>query len=549
MSASSPIPSNDESETVFLGLTFRANDIDIECSQRTLEKSAAAKIALEQFYDNFFRSLQERSDRRRQLELLMQKRKIPPAKRQKLRMALAQKESQFIRLRRKKLTEGLFESLKIIGRGAFGEVRLVKMRGSGEIYAMKKLLKSEMIKKDQISHILNEKELLANHFSAKCPWIVHLFFSFQDARYLYLIMEYLPGGDMMNMLIQKDTFTEPDARFYIAQTFEALDFVHELQYIHRDIKPDNLLIDAEGHLKLSDFGLCTGLQDKQFSTLNRLLKGQSSTLQEADTIEISRRDRMASWRQKRAQRTVAYSTVGTPDYIAPEVFMQKKSGYGKECDYWSVGVIMFEMLVGYPPFFSNSHAETYRKIMNWRETLRFPEDSNLSPEAKDLIVRLCCDVKDRIGTVGGILEIKQHPFFVGIKWDDLRSGSGPFKPVLHGPTDTSNFEEYDEIPEQPEPKIAEQSTSVEFPLSPADRRNVRASDIPWIGYTYKSFDAIRARWGSVDESFKMDAELNFEALQSMSSDIADLPSTSTDSSGQSTLPTSSSTSSVNVITQ
>src|SRR3989338_10541243 len=229
-SSSSMSTPDDESETFFLGLNFRAEDVDLECSQRTLEKSAAAKIALETFYDNFFKSLQERSERRRQLELLMQKRKIPPTKRQKLRQALALKESSFIRLRRKKLTEGLFERIKIIGRGAFGEVWLVRMRGTGEIYAMKKLLKSEMIKKDQISHILAERDVLANNFSAKSPWIVHLYFSFQDAKYLYLIMEYLQGGDMTNMLIQKDTFTEAETRFYIAQTIEALSLLHELQY-------------------------------------------------------------------------------------------------------------------------------------------------------------------------------------------------------------------------------------------------------------------------------------------------------------------------------
>ncbi|MDP2438001.1 MAG: protein kinase, partial [archaeon] len=245
-------------------------------------------------------------------------------------------------------------------------------------------------------------------------------------------------------------------------------------------------------------------------------------------VEISRLDRKETWRQKRAQRTVAYSTVGTPDYIAPEVFMQKKTGYGKECDFWSVGVIMFEMLVGYPPFFSNTHPETYRKIMNWRETLRFPDEPALSAESKDLIMRLCCDVKDRIGSgAGGVQEIKSHPFFAGIKWDDLRSGFGPFKPVLSGPTDTSNFDEFSEIPDD-NGHIEEMGDPALFP-TPADRRNVRASDIPWIGYTYKSFDAVRARWGSVDESFKMDAELNFEALQSLSNLDFDLgPGSSSD---------------------
>lgn len=483
----------------FLGIVLEPEDAGLVCSQRTREKSAAAKIAIETFYDNFFRSQNERQERRRQLEMVMQKKRMPGTKRALIRQNLAKKETQFIRLRRKKLTEGLFESLKIIGRGAFGEVRLVRQRGSEEIFAMKKLLKSEMIKKDQITHILAERDVLANNFSAKSPWIVHLYYSFQDAKYLYLIMEFLPGGDMMNMLIKKDIFTEAETRFYIAQTIEALDFVHQLHYIHRDIKPDNLLIDADGHLKLSDFGLCTGLQDKSFSVLNRRLKGQSSTLLQSDTVSLSRTEKMASWREKRAKRIVAFSTVGTPDYIAPEVFMQKKTGYGKECDYWSVGVIMFEMLVGYPPFFSDTPPEVYRKIMNWRETLRFPEDSNLSPESMDLICRLCCDVKDRIGSgPGGVNEIKSHPFFAGVVWSELRSGTGPFKPLLTSAIDCSNFEEYDELPDDYAIDLSENTAEA--------KRNLKAEDIPWIGYTYKSFDAIKARLGSVDESFKLLAE-------------------------------------------
>jgi len=427
----------------------------------------------------------------------MRRAKLTSEKQKALRKALFEKETEFIRLRRRRLTGALFESIKIIGRGAFGEVRLVRMKNTNEIYAMKKLRKSDMIKKDQVTHVRAERDVLAdsNYFHGSNPWVVSLFYSFQDADYLYLIMEYVPGGDMMTMLINKDTFTEEQTRFYIAQTITAIDSIHQLGYLHRDIKPDNLLLDRDGHIKLSDFGLCTGLTTTRLETLYKTLKGQSPTLQQSDLRGMSRKERMDSWRKRR--RMVAFSTVGTPDYIAPEVFMQK--GYGKECDWWSVGVIMFEMLIGYPPFCSETPTETYRKIMNWKETLRFPDDAQISPAAKDLIKRLLCGQYERLSTVE---DFQRHPFFAGIDWTKLRSGKGPFVPELASPIDTTYFEEYEELEEAPltDPKLPTDCGS-------GTRWKKTDKDIPWIGYTYKSFDAVKARWGTTGdewEGFKLD---------------------------------------------
>jgi len=267
-------------------------------SQRTFNTAAACKFTIEQFYDNYFKWKDERDFRRAELEKSMLEQNYKDKKKDKMRKAAQKKETEYIRLRRIRLTTKVFQSLTIIGRGAFGEVRLVTMRGTKDLYAMKKLKKSEMIKKDQIFHVRAERDALALT-NASNPWIVKLYYSFQDQNYLYLIMEYVPGGDMMTWLIKLDIFSEEQTRFYIAQTILAIDSIHTMGYIHRDIKPDNLLLDSRGHVKLSDFGLCTGLQTKRFSALYNRLVGQDTGLKEGDVNRsaISQKEKIDNWKK------------------------------------------------------------------------------------------------------------------------------------------------------------------------------------------------------------------------------------------------------------
>ncbi|GAA0166697.1 non-receptor serine/threonine protein kinase [Lithospermum erythrorhizon] len=173
----------------------------------------------------------------------------------------------------------------------------------------------------------------------------------------------------------------------------------------------------------------------------------------------------------------AYSTVGTPDYIAPEVLLKK--GYGMECDWWSLGAIMYEMLVGYPPFYSDEPMSTCRKIVNWRTCLKFPEEAQLSPEAKDLISKLLCNVDQRLGTRGAN-KIKDHPWFKGVKWDRLYKMKAAFIPEVNDELDTQNFEKFEEVENQV------QTTSKSGPR----RKMLLSKDVNFMGYTYKNFEIV-----------------------------------------------------------
>ncbi|MBA0669834.1 hypothetical protein Goklo_024750, partial [Gossypium klotzschianum] len=241
---------------------------------------------------------------------------------------LEKKETEYMRLQRHKIGVEDFELLTIIGKGAFGEVRICREKTTGQVYAMKKLKKSEMLRRGQVEHVKAERNLLAE-VDSNC--IVKLYFSFQDDDFLYLIMEYLPGGDMMTLLMRKDILSDDEARFYVAETVLAIESIHRHNYIHRDIKPDNLLLDRYGHLRLSDFGLCkpldcSTLQEQDFSGAN-INEGTENDERSA-APKRTQQEQLEHWQKNR--RMLAYSTVGTPDYIAPEVLLKK--GYGMECD-------------------------------------------------------------------------------------------------------------------------------------------------------------------------------------------------------------------------
>ncbi|KAI9207970.1 kinase-like domain-containing protein [Polychytrium aggregatum] len=364
-------------------------------------------------------------------------------------------ETERIRLVRQRLSVNDFDVVCQLGRGGFGVVKLVRERATNELYAMKIISKVEALKNGHECYIRAERDLLSMVADGS-KWIVKLVYCFQDHDHLYFVLEFMEGGDLLSLLIKLDVFEEDFARFYAAEMVMAISEAHSLGIVHRDIKPDNFLLNRSGHMKLADFGLATDFHwshnmdyyDTQREvTITQVLKAESATSATApsprspasppdsptddESFDLPPHEKMLRWRDKNRAK-MAYSMVGTFNYMAPEVILRE--GYDSRSDWWSFGVILFEMLYGFPPFCAKTRKQTKNKIVNWKKALRFPETPTVSPEARDLIASLICHQDERLSESPSRkrnnLTIQSHPWFKRIDWAALAMSQAPYRPDL-----------------------------------------------------------------------------------------------------------------------
>ncbi|KAF7593940.1 hypothetical protein BBP40_010447 [Aspergillus hancockii] len=521
---------------------------------RTVEAVTNAKVFFETYFSSIYSDTNTRLQRQQELEHYIHSLPLTPEEKKRVWKNWFTQEQEYLRQCRvlKSRFHGVchdetvsvagFEVLKLLGRGSFGVVRLVKEKNASEchkgptaarnlsspegmklrlakgtdntrrrimagekkdVFAMKVIRKSAMIRNSQEGHLRAERDFLVA--SAESRWIVPLIASFQDINYLYLIMDYMVGGDFLGLLMRRCILPEDIAKWYIAEMILCIEEAHKLCWIHRDVKPDNFLISASGHLKISDFGLAFDghwahdqvyYNDHRYSLVRRLGIQIDGDIEDQKENEAKEREQallnngdnpatfmppstnILEWRDQNQMRRLARSVVGTSQYMAPEVV--RAHLYDGRCDWWSVGVILYECLYGFTPFASKDRDKTKWKIHHHLQTLQFPvhrqAEKPVSPEAIDLINRLLQEKEYRLScdayrqndifnsrTVArhffsnvdprnrnyrsfyvypnDAVDIKAHPFFRGIKWEKLHYSSPPFIPKVKGWEDTRYFED------------------------------------------------------------------------------------------------------------
>jgi len=348
-----------------------------------------------------------------------------------------ERERQCLLAQSKRWSTDDFETVRVIGQGSFGTVRLVKRRGTEEFYAIKQMSKASFTLKNARERIFAERNILAE---ARSKWFVTLHFAFQDSNHIFMVMEFLQGGDFIFHLEKKGRLTFEHTQFYMGELLEALDTVHQHGFVHRDVKPDNIVLTAEGHLKLLDFGLCKHTIREELAPETKA-KATISLDDDEEPSGISQRRRLLK------------SNVGTPQYMAPEVW---SCSYGCEADIWSLGVLTFECLVGHVPFHAGTrqggemikivrdkiqrHAEIIPRLL-----ARAKEAGHLTITTASFIQKILIRSDQRLNA----RQCRQDPFFFGLNFTRLHSMTPPINPVseIQDAGDTRFFDEFrdDEI--------------------------------------------------------------------------------------------------------
>ncbi|KAG0135024.1 kinase-like domain-containing protein [Tuber indicum] len=369
----------------------------------------------------------------------------------------------FERISKKHYGPDDFEVLRLIGKGTFGQVYQVRKKDTKRIYAMKVLSKKVIVQKKEVAHTLGERNILVRTATTDSPFIVGLKFSFQTPTDLYLVTDYMSGGELFWHLQKEGRFKEDRAKFYIAELILALEHLHNHDIVYRDLKPENILLDANGHIALCDFGL---------SKANLSANATTNTF------------------------------CGTTEYLAPEVLLDEL-GYTKMVDFWSLGVLVFEMCCGWSPFYAEDTQQMYKNIAFGK--VRFPRDA-LSLEGRNFVKGLLNrNPRHRLGATLDAKELKSHPFFNDVDWNELlrKNVIPPFKPTLSSETDTSNFDpEFTNAPMSQSlnaraAALASGNLAASTPLSPGMQANFR-------GFTFVDESSIDDHFLGRDELARMD---------------------------------------------
>lgn len=305
------------------------------------------------------------------------------------------------------------DTMATVGTGTFGRVFLVKDKKSKAFFALKQMKISDVIRLKQEQHVHNEKEVLTE---ISHPFLIRLFWTHHDDRFLYMLMDYVPGGELFSYLRSRGRFSNATGLFYTSEIVCAIEYLHSKEIVYRDLKPENILLDSEGHIRLTDFGFAKKLSDR------------------------------------------TWTLCGTPEYLAPEVIQSK--GHGRAVDWWALGILVFEMLAGHPPFFDDNPFGIYQKILSGK--LEFPR--HLDFYVKDLIKKfLVIDRARRLGNMkNGADDVKKHRWFKTVDWDavPLRKLKPPIVPKVSHEGDTSNFDVYPDNDWKKDPPVPQKDLEI-----------------------------------------------------------------------------------------
>eukprot|EP01102_Stenamoeba_stenopodia_P020052 TRINITY_DN7698_c0_g1_i1.p1 TRINITY_DN7698_c0_g1~~TRINITY_DN7698_c0_g1_i1.p1 ORF type:complete len:845 (+),score=132.99 TRINITY_DN7698_c0_g1_i1:220-2754(+) len=398
--------------------------------------SSVAKSYISEYYSNQNNYLNERQKRLQEFEEKLAEKNLSPEAQAVFRAEFLKRETILLRAKRKKVKLSDFESLKLLGKGGFGKVYLARKSDTDEVVALKKIDKARITEPRKIEQVKNERDVLAN--KSDSPWLVKMLYSFQDTENLYFAMEFVQGGDLRALLDHCGGLGKEHARLYLAEMILAVESLHKLGYIHRDLKPENFLIDKQGHIKLTDFGL------SKLCDVSERYRNSIVTVRSRPTITGSRINfkELRSNFLQRVQPSRCYSLVGSPFYIAIEVIQEL--GYTFTADWWSLGVIYYEMLTGVPPFYGDTIEQVFCNVIDFENTLQLPEPEDdeeelISPVEWNFIKCLIKTPEDRLGREGSH-ELRAHPLFDQFDWVGVRDMVPPFVPKLKDELDTTYFD-------------------------------------------------------------------------------------------------------------